>query len=61
MIVEMIYEAKCKHCLHFEYERMKNKDGNFGKKCKPICKNEHSENFKKILTLKNVACEKIEL
>ena len=59
--VIITYDAKCKHCLFFEYTRMTKKDGNPSKKWLAFCINEKSEHFNEQLTLKSKACNKIEL
>ena len=55
------YEAKCKHCLHFEYVRITKKDGNPSKRMQAYCSNKDSEYYHQHLTLKSKACEKLEL
>lgn len=57
----IVYDAKCKHCLHFKYKRLIKKDGTLSKKSQASCFNVESEHYNERLTLKTKACNKLEL
>ena len=59
--VVMIYDAKCKHCLHFRYKSLTKNDGTTSKVKRAFCNNPNSPMFQSDLTLKSKACDKIEL
>jgi hypothetical protein len=59
--VIITYEAKCKHCLHFKYRKLPNKNGEWSKRMYAFCENPESERYGHPLTLKSKACNKIEL
>lgn len=61
MLVEIYYNAKCKHCLHFCYRHLPNKNGEMSKKMYAFCENTKSERYGHPLILKSKACDKIEL
>lgn len=60
-IVTLIYEAKCKHCIHFKYRKLPNKNGEMSKRRYAFCENKNSERHEHSLTLKSIACNKLEL
>lgn len=60
-VVIITYEAKCKHCIFFNYTNLNKKDGTKSKINRAFCTNPKSEMFKNKLTLKTKACNKIEL
>lgn len=57
----MEYQAKCKHCLYFEYRKLPKKDGTWSKKNYAFCENTESDRLGHPLTLKSLACNKIKL
>ena len=59
--VIMIYDAKCKHCLHMKYRRLTKTDGSESKVMRGYCDNQNSPLYKQDLTLKSKACDKLEL
>ena len=59
--VIITYDAKCKHCLHMQYRRLPNKNGEWSKKMYAFCENSKSERHGHPLTLKSKACDKIEI
>jgi hypothetical protein len=61
MITIITYDAKCKHCLFFKYNHLTKNDGSKSKLMRAFCKNEKSAKFNEQLTLKTIACNKIEL
>ena len=61
MIVEIISDAKCKHCKYFQHKWLVNKDGGRSKKPRAYCSNEDSNYYNLLLTLKSKACNKLEL
>lgn len=60
-IIEITYDAKCKHCRFFKYRRLPNKNGEMSKRMYAYCENPKSEREEHPLTLKTLACDKIEL
>jgi hypothetical protein len=60
-VVIITYDAKCKHCQHFEYKNIPKKDGTRSKINRAFCKNKKSLRFDEQLTLKTKACDKIKL
>jgi hypothetical protein len=60
-MVIITYEAKCKHCLFFEYENIPKKNGSKSKINRAFCKNTKSNMYNQQLILKSKACEKLEL
>lgn len=61
MIVEIIHDAKCKHCRFFNYTKIMKKDGTKSKINRAFCTNPISERFTQQLTLKTLACKNIKL
>ena len=61
MILEIIYEAKCKHCKFFKYSSVLRKNGTISKKHKAFCTNPKSDRLGQVETLKSKACNKLEL
>lgn len=59
--VIIYYDAKCKHCIHFEHKHPIKKDGSKSKKTVAFCNNVRSFLYNENLTLKSKACDKIEL
>jgi hypothetical protein len=57
-VFTITYEAKCKHCRHFEYEYKTKKDGTRSKVKRYYCavKNKTWD-----LSMKEKACDKLEL
>ena len=60
-IVTIIYEAKCKHCLYFQYSQTLRKNGEKSKKWTAFCKNKKSDRYEHSLTLKSKTCKNLEL
>lgn len=60
-VVNITYEAKCKHCRFFNYTNLNKKDGSKSKVRRAFCTNPKSEMFSEQLTLKAKACNKLEL
>lgn len=60
-VIEIIYDAKCKHCIFMNYEFVNKKDGTRSKRMKAFCNNKKSNRFRSELTLKSKACDNIEL
>lgn len=61
MKVEIIYDAKCKHCRFFTEGRETKVDGTPFKRKLHFCNNSESTQYMNRLTLKSLACEKIKL
>ncbi|TYP89415.1 hypothetical protein BC792_12716 [Sphingobacterium allocomposti] len=61
MITEIIYEAKCKHCVFFEKGRVLKNNGEESKRVIHFCNNKESELDHQMITLKDKACDKIQL
>lgn len=62
MIVEIISDAKCKHCKYFKHMKLKKLNSEeYYKKSRAYCSNENSDYYSLLLTLKSKACNKIEL
>lgn len=59
-IVEIIYEAKCKHCKYFKPYYPLKKDGIKSKKKHNRCDNSDNSKRNWDLTLKDKACTKFE-
>ena len=59
--VTITYNAKCKHCKYFKYNNLNKKDGTKSKIRRAFCINHNSQKFTEQLTLKTLACNKIEL
>lgn len=60
-IVEIISEAKCKHCKHFKSERIIKKDGTLSFRRKYFCGIPDVSGRNWNLTMKNKVCDKWEL
>lgn len=60
-IVEIYYEAKCKHCSFLNKERDTLKDGSKGKIYFNICNNPDSSYYKKKVNSRKWYCDKFKL
>lgn len=58
-IVTIIYEAKCKHCLHFQYSQVLRKNGELSKRLYAFCENKKSNRYEHPLTLKSKTCKNL--
>ncbi len=59
--VIIMYEAKCKHCIHMKYKPLIKNDGTKSKVMRAYCDNPFSKLYKKQLTLKSKACDFLQL
>ena len=60
-ILSITYEARCKHCIHFRYKSITKKNGEKSKKMQGYCDNKNSKVYNQNLTLKDRACDNLEL
>lgn len=60
-IVTIISDAKCKHCKYFKLRALFNRDNTISKIKRHFCVNANSKRFTEQITLKTLACDKLEL
>lgn len=59
--LEIISDARCKHCKFARKGTLMKKDGTYSSKTTTSCMNEKSKKFNQIISMRDLACDYLEL